>query len=554
MNTATVAQANFDAAVDPSDNRLATGVISVSSDLRVVTCNASAQSLIVGRNYLSKPIVDLIDDAEKFGLCAAGTSSAFAKMLSNGGNELLFEMRDGRTIMARAHAMDDATTIVELSDVSFVVRNALSQHRDPLTGLATRAELLKRLSMALDASAPSGALLYIDLDRFKTVNDTLGHPVGDGLLKLVAARISKMLTGQDTVARLGGDEFAVLLASNADHDAPTRVAAELIEMVSRSYLVAGHLVNIGVSVGIAMVGEDGNTPDELIKNADLALFRAKSEGRGTYRRFTSDMDRQSQERRALEIDMRRALALREFTLAYQPQYEISGRQLLGFEALLRWQHITRGNVSPAEFIPLAEEIGLIVALGDWVLRTACGAAATWSGSLSVAVNISALQFRNEHLVDVVAAALADSGLAPERLELEITEGALLEYTATVISVLSRIKAMGVRISLDDFGTGYSSLSYLQKFPFDKIKIDQSFVRGAVTDADSAAIVRAVSALGQSLGMTIIAEGVETEEQLTEIFEQGCRQVQGFLTGRPMNADAVQLLIHQSPVLEDVRDV
>lgn len=554
MKSATVALANIAPVIGPSDDRLATGLISLSSDLRVMTCNASAQSLIVGSACLSKPIIDLIDDAEKFGICAAGTSSAFATMLSNGGSELLFEMRDGRTVMARAQAMDDATTIVELSDVSFVVRNALSQHRDPLTGLATRAELLKRLSQALAGPAPSGALLYIDLDRFKTVNDTLGHPVGDGLLKLVAARISKILAGQDTLARLGGDEFAVLLASNADHDAPTRLAAELIEMVSRSYLVAGHLVNIGVSVGIAMVGEDGNTPDELIKNADLALFRAKGAGRGTYRAFTSDMDRQSQERRALEIDMRRALALREFTLAYQPQYEISGRQLLGFEALLRWQHTSRGNVSPAEFIPLAEEIGLIVALGDWVLTTACKAASTWSGSLSVAVNISALQFRNEHLVDVVASALAESGLAPERLELEITEGALLEYTATVISVLSRIKAMGVRISLDDFGTGYSSLSYLQKFPFDKIKIDQSFVRGAVTDADSAAIVRAVSALGQSLGMTIIAEGVETEEQLTEIFEQGCRQVQGFLTGRPMNADAVKLLIHQSLTPEGVRNV
>ena len=532
--------------VEASDDLLATGTIWISSDLRVLTCNGSAQALILGKNYQSKPVLDLISDAEKFGICAAGTRNAFAAMLVSGSTQFQFEMRDGRTIMARARMMGEAT-LVELSDVSFVVRSALSQHRDPLTGLATRVELLTRLSQAMEDTEKSAHLLYLDLDRFKAVNDTLGHPVGDALLKLVADRIGNILSAQDIIARLGGDEFAVLLAE-VDHRGAAEVfATKLIDVVSRSYLAGGHLVNIGVSVGIAVIGQDGNNPDEIIKNADLALFCAKSEGRGTYRFFTSEMDRQSQERRDLEVDIRRALAMREFSLAYQPQYEISGRHLLGFEALLRWQHEVRGDVSPASFIPLAEHLGLIVPLGEWVLRTACSVAAAWPPHLSIAVNISPLQFRTEQLVSTVASALADSGLAPERLELEITEGALLEYTDTVISVLTKIKSTGVRISMDDFGTGYSSLSYLQKFPFDKIKIDQSFVRKSVTDPDSAAIVRAVSALGESLGMTTIAEGVETEEQLTQIFEQGCRQVQGFLTGRPMNAEAVSALIQQSPL-------
>ena len=531
--------------VEASDDLLATGTIWISSDLRVLTCNGSAQALILGKNYQSKSVLDLISDAEKFGICAAGTRNAFAAMLVSGSTQFQFEMRDGRTIMARARMMGEAT-LVELSDVSFVVRSALSQYRDPLTGLATRVELLARLSQAMENTGKSAHLLYLDLDRFKAVNDTLGHPVGDALLKLVADRIGNILSAQDIIARLGGDEFAVLLAEVDHRDAAEVFATKLIDVVSRSYLAGGHLVNIGVSVGIAVIGQGGNNPDEIIKNADLALFCAKSEGRGTYRFFTSEMDRQSQERRGLEVDIRRALAMREFSLAYQPQYEISGRHLLGFEALLRWQHEVRGDVSPASFIPLAEHLGLIVPLGEWVLRTACSVAAAWPPHLSIAVNISPLQFRTEQLVSTVASALADSGLAPERLELEITEGALLEYTDTVISVLTKIKSTGVRISMDDFGTGYSSLSYLQKFPFDKIKIDQSFVRKSVTDPDSAAIVRAVSALGESLGMTTIAEGVETEEQLTQIFEQGCRQVQGFLTGRPMNAEAVSALIQQSP--------
>jgi diguanylate cyclase (GGDEF)-like protein len=532
---------------DMTKNGLATGTIQLSADFRVVHCNSSAQDLLLGKNCRSRPILDLISDAEKLGICAAGTSDAFVSMLSAGATQFQFEMRDGKTIMVRARDIGGATKLLELTDVSWVVRNALSQHRDPLTGLATRVELLTRLSQAFDAPSQSASLVYIDLDRFKAVNDTLGYSAGDALLKLVAERISNLLGPRDMIARLDGDEFAVLLADGAEPGTTDRLAAKLVDIVSRSYLVAGNLVNIGASMGIAILGRDGTTPDELIKNAGLALLQAKSEGRGIYRFFTLDMDRQSQERRALEVDLRRALAMREFSLAYQPQYEIIGRQLLGFEALLRWQHGTRGNVSPANFIPLAEATGLIVPLGEWVLRTACAVAATWPGNLSIAVNISPLQFRTEQLVSTVASALAESGLPPERLELEITEGALLENTDIVISVLTRIKATGVRISMDDFGTGYSSLSYLQKFPFDKIKIDQSFVRNLVTDPNSVAIVRAISALGESLGMTTIAEGVETEEQLTQILDQGCRQVQGFLTGRPMTAESVRDLIQQTPL-------
>jgi predicted signal transduction protein with EAL and GGDEF domain len=306
-------------------------------------------------------------------------------------------------------------------------------------------------------------------------------------------------------------------------------------------------VQVGASVGIALAPTDGQSPDELIKNADLALFKAKSQGRGTFRFFTDAMDQEIQARRALEIDLRRALAMQEFSLVYQPQFMIEGNQLIGFEALIRWATPQRGNVSPAQFIPLAEEIGLISSMGEWVLRTACLEAASWSAPLSVSVNLSPLQFKNPKLVATIVSALAAAGLPPSRLELEITEGALMDDTEAVVTTLKQIKALGVKVSMDDFGTGYSSLSYLQKFPFDKIKIDQSFVRSLETNPESAAIVKAVTALGESLGMVTIAEGVETENQLLQIAKDGCKQVQGFLTGRPLPPKAVIDLIQTSLV-------
>ena len=319
------------------------------------------------------------------------------------------------------------------------------------------------------------------------------------------------------------------------------MASRLIDLIGRSYALSGNLINIGTSIGIAVSPDDGDDNDTLLQHADLALYRAKTDGRGKFRFFRSDMDADMQTRRQLELDLRRALALKQFEVVYQPQIHLDNDTLIGFEALLRWRTPERGNISPAEFIPLAEEIGLIIPIGEWVMRTACKEAADWSRPVTIAVNISAVQFRDNKLVAMVSSALATSGLDPARLELEITEGALLDNTSKVLEQLNALKALGIRISMDDVGTGYSSLSYLQKFPFDKIKIDQSFVRGDQSMGGSA-IVRAVTAIGVSLGMKTIAEGVETQEQLERVRADGCNAVQGYLTGRPLAAAAATALL------------
>jgi diguanylate cyclase (GGDEF)-like protein len=388
----------------------------------------------------------------------------------------------------------------------------------------------------------------VDLDRFKIVNDSLGHPIGDALLRKVSERLLGLAAEGDTVARLGGDEFVIIKPGLTDVADAEALAGRVVDLVGRAYALEGHMLNIGASVGIAMSPANGCGADALLKNADLALYSAKAEGRGRFRFFEPEMDARMQARRAIELDLRRALALKEFALEYQPQIDLQNQELVGFEALLRWRSAARGTVSPASFIPIAEEIGLIVPIGEWVLRTACMEAARWSRPLAVAVNLSPLQFRSANLVATVVSALANSGLDPSRLELEITEGALMEDTDDVVTTLKRMRNLGVRVSMDDFGTGYSSLSYLQKFPFDKIKIDQSFVREMSHNEEAAAIVRAVARLGASLGMTTTAEGVETEEQLAAIRAEGCSQVQGYLTGRPMSGEGAAALVAGSPTI------
>lgn len=515
---------------------------------RIGTCNSWAKTLFPGIALEWQMLADVFRDAENLGLLTSGTFSRVGSMLRAFDSGLIFEMRDGRSILVTA--LYDSEITLELTDVTAVIATALSEQRDVLTGLPNRLALIGRCREVLSGDFEergAAALLYIDLDRFKYVNDTLGHPVGDDLLKLVAQRMAGLLAPGDLLARLGGDEFAILQAHGNQPAAAADLAKRIIELVGRTYLIRGHSVLVGASAGVALASSDGRSAEDLIKNADLALFKAKCAGRGTAVFFTDEMDREIQTRRKLEIDLRRALALQEFSLAYQPQFQIDGTKLIGFEALLRWSSETRGNVSPAQFIPLAEEIGLIVPLGEWVIRTACFEAAKWPVALSISVNLSPLQFRSQQLVSVIVSALAKSGLDPTRLELEITEGALMEDTAAVVATLRQIKSLGVKVSMDDFGTGYSSLSYLQKFPFDKIKIDQSFVRSIETNPDSAAIVRAVTALGQSLGMVTIAEGVETPEQLARIAQDGCQQVQGFLTGRPLTAEAAADLVLSSQI-------
>jgi diguanylate cyclase (GGDEF)-like protein len=386
------------------------------------------------------------------------------------------------------------------------------------------------------------AVLCLDLDNFKAVNDTLGHPVGDALLKAVADRLRGCIGETDTVARLGGDEFAIVQVAASQPVAARVLAQHLIDTLSAPYEIEGHSVVIGTSAGIAVASHDGADPDEILKNADMALYRAKAAGRGTYRFFQADMDASMQARRLLELDLRTALAKNEFQLYYQPLVDLRASELNGFEALLRWMHPTRGTVSPAEFIPLAEEIGLITSIGAWVLKQACAQAATWPAHLTVAVNLSPVQFLSRTLVLDVVSALGSSGLPASRLELEITEAVMLQDTETTLATLAQLKGLGLRISMDDFGTGYSSLSYLRKFPFDKIKIDQSFIRDLSTRPESMAIIRAIAGLGAALGIATTAEGVETEDQLRVVRAEGCTQVQGYLLGRPQPASTIPGLL------------
>ncbi|WP_279594245.1 EAL domain-containing protein [Methylobacterium sp. J-030] len=412
-------------------------------------------------------------------------------------------------------------------------------YSDALTGLPNRAhfhDLLAHHVASYREHDRAFAVLVLDLDRFKLVNDTLGHGLGDVLLCKTAQRLKAALGEHDVVARLGGDEFAVLQADLPNPEVVQVLAGRIIELIGRPFLIEGQLVNVGASVGAALAPVDGIEPSQLVRNADLALYKAKTDGKGTFRRFDPVLDARVQARRSLEADLRRAIAMQEFEVYYQPLVDARSGRITAAEALVRWRHPERGLVSPADFIPLAEETGLIGPLGQWVLRTACAQAAHWPSHIRVAVNLSPAQFRDLRLADTVKAALAASGLTADRLELEITEGVLLADEERTLATLTRLRAAGVSISMDDFGTGYSSLSYLRRFPFDKIKVDQSFVRQLPGDLESAAIVRAIITMGTCLGMTITVEGVETAEQFAFSAASGCDQVQGYLVSRPLPLD------------------
>ncbi|WP_273560829.1 putative bifunctional diguanylate cyclase/phosphodiesterase [Methylobacterium sp. NMS14P] len=466
----------------------------------------------------------------------------------------LFEVRRrDHTVQVELHPLAEGGWVVTLEDVSTrkatEARADAMARLDPLTGLPNRLLLRERLAEALERLARSGeccALLLIDLDRFKPVNDTLGHPIGDALLATVADRLRSTVQATDTVARIGGDEFVILQAGIRDAAGTQALARRVVDLIGRTYMVEGHLLTIGASVGVALAPADGTDADRLLKNADLALYRAKLDGRGTYRFFEPEMDARMQARRKLELDMRQALARREFQLHYQPQMQLASGTLIGCEALIRWRHPDRGLVSPLDFIPLAEEIGLIVPIGEWVVRQACRDAVTWPDPMSVAVNVSPAQFKSDRLVETIISALAGSGLPARRLEVEITEGVLLQENDRTLQTLHRLRELGVRVSMDDFGTGYSSLSYLRSFPFDKIKIDRSFVKDLTSKPDGEAIIRAIAGLGKSLGMTTVAEGVETSEQMQRIRLEGCTDVQGYLISKPVPAEDLRQVFAAFP--------
>jgi diguanylate cyclase (GGDEF)-like protein len=462
------------------------------------------------------------------------------------------ELGDGRIVAIKQRSMADGGWISTHEDITeyrrIEARMAYMARHDALTDLPNRLFLRDRLSASLDETRKGEnlAVLCLDIDRFKEINDTLGHTRGDAMLKAVAERLRRCMGEHDLLARLGADEFAVLQLNGEQPFSATSLAGSLIEALSQPFDLDGQQVTLGMSVGIAVASVSSNDADELLKNADLALHRAKAEGGGTYRFFEAGMDAEMQARCKMQFDLRKALSNGEFELHYQPVVNLERNEICGMEALLRWNHAERGRVSPAVFIPVAEETGLIVPIGEWALRQACADAASWPEHVKVAVNLSPAQFRNSNLVQMVFAALAASGLSAGRLELEITESVLLHDSGTTVAILHQLRALGVRIAMDDFGTGYSSLGYLRSFPFDKIKIDRCFVKDlADDDGGSLAILRAVSNLGSSLGMATTAEGVETQDQVDKVRAEGCTEMQGFFFSPPRPLKEIERLFFVS---------
>ena len=458
-------------------------------------------------------------------------------------------LSDGRSIAATFRPMPNGGIVVTFEDITekLLAEEKIRHlaHYDALTNLPNRVAFYDQMDTIMKhlRRAESIGVLSLDLDHFKAVNDTLGHPIGDRLLQEAAQRMQSCLRDGDIAARLGGDEFAILQVPVEKPADVTALATRLIEVVGAPYDLDNRPVSVGVSIGIALAPSDGDEPDTLIKNADLALYRAKTDGGGVYRFFEAEMDARMQARRVIELDLRRAISNGdEFELLYQPIVDVKTRKIASCEALMRWHHPERGLVMPMEFIPVAEATGLIVQLGEWVLQQACAEAARWPNDIAVAVNLSPAQFKSKNLVPAVINVLAASGLPASRLELEITELVLLEESEGAFAVLNQLHDLGIRIAMDDFGTGYSSLGYLRRFPFSTIKIDQSFIRDLPGKEDSLAIVRAVVGLSSSLGIKTIAEGVETEEQLASITSEGCTESQGFLFSKPRQSTEVRQML------------
>jgi len=424
---------------------------------------------------------------------------------------------------------------------------------DTLTGLPNRTMFQQQLDHHFRAAAGSGSLFALhclDLDQFKVINDTLGHPAGDTLLVEAGRRVQDASRGH-FVARLGGDEFVVLQTVGDDRDAIDRLARDILAAITKPIIIDGNELAPSTSIGIAIAPQDGENGGALLRSADLALYRAKEAGRGTYAFFEESLNERAQQRRQLEADLRLALERDEFELVYQPLFDLEHNRICSFEALLRWNHPKRGLVSPNEFVAIAEDTGLIVPIGAWVIRQACACAANWPEHVRVAVNVSAVQFHRGSLNESIVRALADSRLAPNRLEIEITESIFLEG-GEALRLLHSLRSLGVRIALDDFGTGYSSLSYLQSFPFDKLKIDRSFIQNLLTRDGAIAIVHAITELANTLGMETTAEGVEETAQLMELRAHGCSSVQGYLFAEPMAVDEVQRLFSEgSDALQNV---
>jgi len=538
---------------DTAINNMSQGLCFFDSDHRLIVCNdrfVEIYNIPANRVHPGMKLTEIVDLRIEAGSFPAMTREEYIRWrndvaVSNEAKDSIVGLQDGRTIKIRHRPMPGGGWVATHEDITEQRQSEIKieymAHHDSLTDLPNRVLLNDRLQYVLERvqRGEMVAVHHLDLDQFKAVNDTFGHPCGDKLLRIVADRLRGLVGETDTIARMGGDEFVIVQAKIADPAEATSLAQGVIETLSKPYDIDGQQAVIGVSIGISVGPGDGSNPDKLLRNADLALYRAKSDGRGTFRFFEPVMDLQMQTRRIMEQDLRKALPAGEFELHYQPVVNLASKEISGFEALIRWNHPSKGMISPADFIPLAEEIGFIVPMGEWVIRQACATAAQWPDELHVAVNISAIQFRNPGLMQVIVGALAASGLAATRLEIEITESVLLHNKEATLAVLHQLRALGIRIAMDDFGTGYSSLTYLQSFPFDKIKIDRSFVKNITENSSSLNIVRAIAALANGMGMTATAEGVETAEQLQSIASEGCTEMQGFLFSRPLPAAEIE---------------
>lgn len=543
---------------DSALSNMAQGLCMFDQQGRLLVCNDNYLKLYGFSEKIVRPGISLRSLLEHSlavgnhsGLTADDLEMQFIKMATREGkSNQLNVLEDGRVIALCHQRMGTGGWVTTHEDVTerMLAQKQIAHlaRHDALTELPNRVSFRERLSEALShvSSTRSAAVLCLDLDRFKPVNDTLGHAIGDALLKQVAERLKDCLREADVVARIGGDEFAIILSPVETPKMVEALAERVIASLNRPFYVGSHQVSIGVSIGISLAPQDTLEADQLLKNADMALYQAKNEGRAQFQLFKPEFDRRMQLRRTLELDLRQALLRGEFELHYQPLVKVVSGDIIGFEALLRWNHPERGTVLPGEFVSLAEDLGLIVPIGEWVLRQACAAATTWPDDVSVAVNLSPAQFRSGDLVRTVTSALAVSGIAPSRLELEITEGVLLTDSQENLATLHALKKLGVRFAMDDFGTGYSSLSYLRSFPFDKIKIDQSFVQDIFSGTQSLSIIRAVADLGKSLGMSTTAEGIETAEQLEKLRSEGYSEAQGYHLGRPTNAASALELIQK----------
>jgi diguanylate cyclase (GGDEF)-like protein len=546
--------------LDTVVNNMSQGVLMFDSQARLVFCNQRYIEMYGLSSEVVTPgcaLRDLLHHRAAVGAFVGSPEDYIVELLedvaagktSNG----IVKSADGRVFSIVRNPIAGGGWIATHEDITDRQRAEerivhMARH-DALTDLPNRLMLRERLDHELKRVKRGEclAVLCLDLDHFKSVNDTLGHPIGDELLKVVAERLRRCTREPDTIARLGGDEFAIIMTGMERPTDAVALAKRIRESITKPYHVDGHQILADISIGISLAPMDASEPDQLLKNADMALYGAKGDGRGTYRFFEPEMDSRMRARRDLEMDLRSALVNAEFELYYQPLVNLKTNEITAFEALVRWNHPVRGLISPADFIPVAEETGLIIPLGEWVLRRACDETAKWPAHIKVAVNLSPAQLKSRNLTQLVVSALAESGMAPNRLQLEITESVLMHNTFNTLATLHQLRKLGVQIAMDDFGTGYSSLSYLRSFPFDKIKIDRSFIQDLANGAEPLAIVHAVAGLAKSLNMISTAEGVETQQQLDQLQSVGCTEMQGYLFShaRPA-ADIVRLFLEPAP--------